>query len=279
MLSDIARILVLGSEGEITDTLREILDTQEFQLETTMSCNQGIGILNQHPHDVVLVDLGDEGLARIDFMKRVHATCPETSIILVTAHPSAASAIDAVRHGAHDYLVKPVQAQDLKRSVEQGAAKARRARRDKLLLARVRDLIPLIDQGEPADSPYRTVPTFPNGTNGVLAHEGRRLRNLTVDENRRRVRQNGQWISLTPTEFDLLTYLMRHAGEVQEYRKLVKEVQGYEADEWEARNLMKYYIHCLRKKLEPQPEEPQYILNVRGVGYLFSRKSAQPTVN
>lgn len=276
MLSDKARILVVDGDHEISSTLHEILDKKSSRVHTTGACAEALDMLEENVYDVVLLDLGDEGLARIDLMKRVRENSPETSITLLTAHPSATSAIIAVRCGAHDYLVNPVEAEELKHSVVQGAAKAQRARRDQLLLARVRDLIHLAGEEQLVNTHHAT--SVPHQANGVNGQASQQARHLIIDRDRRRVRQNGKWVDLTPTEFDLLTHLVHHAGQVQEYRKLVKEVQGYEADEWEARNLMKYYVHTLRQKLEPQPADPQYILNVRGVGYLFSSKPAEPTL-
>ncbi|RME47284.1 MAG: DNA-binding response regulator [Chloroflexi bacterium] len=270
MTSDRAHILVLDGDGELIAALHEALDSKSYYIEVVKACADTLNTLERTRCDLVLLDLDQEGLARIELMKRVRETYPEASVIVATQHPTAASAITAVRYGVHDYLVKPARPEDLAQSVARGVAKARRARREKLLLARLRDLTYLLDLDEPPDMAYATAPTSHNGMSSRHGNGHLQTRDIIIDRHRRRVRRNGKWVNLTPTEFALLSYLVTHAGEVQEYRKLVREVQGYEADEWEARNLIKYYIHCLRKKLEPHPEEPTYILNVRGVGYLFS---------
>lgn len=276
MLSDKGRILVVDSEREIAGSLHKVLDTKGYHIENAEACVEALNVATEIRYDVVLLDLGKGALTRIELMKQIRQAYPDASIIITTSRPTAASAITALRYGVHDYLVKPLRAEDLMSSVTQGIAKTRRARRDKLLLARLHDMVHLLKQDEPADSSSTGSRPTQNGTaNGAHGNGNLRSHSIMIDRHQRRVRRNGKWISLTPTEFALLTHLVQHTGKVQEYRKLVREVQGYEADEWEARNLVKYYIHCLRKKLEPRPADPEYILNVRGVGYLFAGTSSQ----
>jgi DNA-binding response OmpR family regulator len=274
MLSDKGRILVVDGDGEIATALHEVLSRESYHVDNVHACTDASSALKRTPCDLILLDLGGEGLARIELMKQARRICPETSVVIVTAHPTVASAVIALRYGAHDYLIKPLRNEDLKRCVKQGIAKTQRIRREKLLLTRLKDLVHLLDYEEPASTAHHVKPLPHNGANGTHSHGSVQPRDIIIDQHRRRVRRNGQWIGLTPTEFALLAHLVNHAGEVQGYRKLVSEVQGYEADEWEARNLIKYYVHCLRKKLEPDPTDPRYILNVRGVGYLFSSNGA-----
>ena len=84
---------------------------------------------------------------------------------------------------------------------------------------------------------------------------------------RSQVRRGDKIISLSPTEFQLLATLAGRAGEVIDYMTLVQMSLDYEAEPWEAKELIKRHIFTLRKKLEPEPSSPRYILNVRGVGY------------
>lgn len=274
MLSDKSRIVAIDGERETIASLCKLLDVERYCIENVAACAEALNAVTRMRCDVILLDLDGEALARIELMKQIRQACPEASMIIIAARPTAAAAIMALRHGAHDFLVKPLRTEDLVRSITQGIAKARRARRDKLVLARLQDLTHLLDQHEPADILPPGSHAAPDGAPG---NGNRQAHGIMIDRHQRRVRRNGKWVSLTPTEFALLMHLVQHAGEVQEYRKLVREVQGYEADEWEARNLIKYYIHCLRKKLEPRPADPEYILNVRGVGYLFAGASTQLT--
>lgn len=95
---------------------------------------------------------------------------------------------------------------------------------------------------------------------------------LAINVFQRQVRVNGRPAQLTPTEFELLRCLLNNAGRALSYRSLARQVQGYDCSSAEARELLKVHIHNLRKKIEPVPEKPAHILNVRGFGYLFERR-------
>ena len=99
------------------------------------------------------------------------------------------------------------------------------------------------------------------------------IRELTISPPEHMVTLDDQPIELTPTEFDILFCLMRNAGQVLTCRELVRQAQGYELDERDARYLIRPHITRLRQKLVAQPGSPEYIHNVRGIGYLFERRA------
>ena len=101
------------------------------------------------------------------------------------------------------------------------------------------------------------------------------VRELTVNPVEHVVTFSDRPIELTPTEFDVLFCLMRNAGQVLSCQELVRQAQGYELDERDARYLIRPHLTRLRQKLETEPEAPEYIHNVRGIGYLFERRSRQ----
>jgi DNA-binding response OmpR family regulator len=98
------------------------------------------------------------------------------------------------------------------------------------------------------------------------------IREVSVDLGRHMVTLRDQLVELTPTEFDVLLSLMRNAGQVLSCRELVRQAQGYELDERDARYLIRPHITRLRQKLVAEPGTPEYIHNVRGVGYFFERR-------
>jgi DNA-binding response OmpR family regulator len=90
---------------------------------------------------------------------------------------------------------------------------------------------------------------------------------LVVDRARRRVATDGQWKELSPTEYRIFNCLLENAGRILTHQSLLTQVWGWEyADETD---YLKVYIHHLRKKIEPDPREPCYILTERGLGYRF----------
>ena len=90
---------------------------------------------------------------------------------------------------------------------------------------------------------------------------------ILLDTYTRRVVVNEREVSLVATSFDFLLVLARHAPDVIDYRTLVAEAQGYQADVREAQELTKWHIHNIRQAIEPDPRNPVYLFNVRGIGY------------
>jgi DNA-binding response OmpR family regulator len=101
------------------------------------------------------------------------------------------------------------------------------------------------------------------------------IREVTIDPAKHLVTVRGEPVDLTPTEFDILFCLMRNGGRVLSCQELVRQAQGYELDERDARYLIRPHITRLRQKLTAKPGAPEYIRNVRGVGYFFERRSVE----
>jgi DNA-binding response OmpR family regulator len=92
---------------------------------------------------------------------------------------------------------------------------------------------------------------------------------IVLDLDRRMAQQDGQPLALTPTEFQVLAYLMAANGSPVTAEELVVHVQGYRVEPEEARSLMRVHVSRLRQKVEVEPAEPRIILTVRGIGYAF----------
>jgi DNA-binding response OmpR family regulator len=101
-----------------------------------------------------------------------------------------------------------------------------------------------------------------------------KLREIDLDLQRHVAMVRGRVLDLTLTEFRMLVYLMERPDQVISPRELVGAVQGYRADEHEARAIVRVHIRRLRQKIEPDPDQPEYVLNVRGVGYVFASEKA-----
>lgn len=149
----------------------------------------------------------------------------KTPIIILSVREGEAEKIAALDAGADDYLVKPFSTGEL--------------------MARMRAAL---RRAEPLES----APQFTLG-------------NLEVDFGRRLVQMNGEEVSLTPTEYDLLRVLVQNAGKVLTHRFLLRNIwgSGYENET----HLLRVNISNLRKKIEPEPARPFYILTEPGVGY------------
>jgi DNA-binding response OmpR family regulator len=206
----------------------------------------------------MLLDLRMDGLDGLQVIEAASKSAPDTVVVMLTAHGSLESAISAMRRGAFDYLLKPCQVPEILAAVQRGLA--HRAQR-----LRQRDLVTLMQR---AISELQ-VP-------GVAVAESAasdrfiQSRGISLDLQRHVATARGQLLDLTLTEFKLLAYLMQRPDQVVSPRELVSAVQGYEADEYEARAIVRVHIRRLRQKLEQDPDNPEYIVNVRGVGYLFA---------
>ncbi len=101
------------------------------------------------------------------------------------------------------------------------------------------------------------------------------VRDLSLDFDRCQASRDDQLLPLTPTEFKILAYLARNAGKVVSPVEMLRAVQDYTYSEREAQEIVKVYIRRIRRKLEIDPSEPDYIVNVRGFGYMLERRSSR----
>ena len=162
-------------------------------------------------------------------------------IIMLTAHGSLESAIEALRQGASDYLLKPISPEALLDSVAEGLRK-RKERRQAQTRA------------------------------GVLIEPGNRVQlpgGITIDLAKREMYALGQSIQLTPTEGKLLGVLLADPGRVFGHRELVRLVQGYDTKDWEAPEVLRPLVSRLRRKLGKLPGGIDWIRSVRGTGYVL----------
>ncbi len=257
-----SKILIVDDEPIIRETLAEMLATEGREVMTAASGEEALALLQQQSFDLMLLDLIMPGLGGLQVMERARKIAPGTIIIMLTAHGTLTSAIQAMRHGAHDYLLKPASAPKIMASVEEGLRLRQETLRKQELVHQMEKAIKELVSGEIA--PPSTEPEPERPARFLQA------RDIVVDLQRQIVLVRDEPVNLTPTELRLLTTLMQRCDEVIGARELVEEVQGYECDEFEARAIIRVHIRRLRKKIEETPEDPHYIINVRGVGYMFS---------
>jgi len=264
------RVLVVDDEQHVRVTLREVLSREGYEVLTASSGQEALQVMGDMAVDLVMVDLKMEGMDGLTLMEQIKQWWPTTVLIILTGYGTLESALKALRYGAHDYLLKPSGPEDIKRSVREGLEKRwREARRQDLLAqieAGVRELSAEVlsvgaakELGELRDIALGRPESPPLLKVGPLV----------IELEKHMATLNGRPLKLTPVEFGTLTHLAREAGRVVTCSALVKEVQGYDCHEQEARTIMKTHIRHLRQKLESDPSDPEYILNVRGVGYML----------
>ena len=256
------RILIVDDESTLRATMEDLLGAEDREIVTAASGEEALAYLEGEPFDLIVVDLimpGIDGLQVIDVAQR---TSPQAKIIMLTAFGTLESAIQAMRRGATDYLLKPASAPQIEEAVDRALrARYEEAHRE-ALIARIGDAFDELRDREGIPSHLQPAP--PRQERFLQSRE------IIIDLQKHIVTMHGRELELTPTELRLLSTLIAHSDQVMSCRELVYQVQNYETDEREARSIIRVYIRRLRKKIEPDPSSPDYILNVRGAGYMFA---------
>lgn len=258
-----ARILVVDDELSVRLSLKAVLQGMGYYVETASSGEEALEHLRTSPFHLVLLDLVMEGVGGIEVMREIKSHFPETVIVILTAHATVESAVEALRWGAYDYLLKPCSAEELEKTVREGLRKRWMERRRVEILSRLEEgvrTLHAIAQGEESPPPARE-----EGSPEVLE-----IGPLIIDQARYIVTWEGQPLELTSTEFAILSHLAGRAEQVVSCQSLIYEVYGYRCSENEARRVIRPHISRLRAKFEPDPRNPRYLLNVRGRGYKLS---------
>jgi DNA-binding response OmpR family regulator len=190
----------------------------------------------------------------------------------LTAYASLETSIEALRQGAHDYLFKPCPVIELRESVRAALLKRQqRVQEYGLLNQLAQQLADLEASSPPAEVPSH--PFIPSELPSVATDKAQAAARfvkhgeLIVDLLRHVITLQGHVLELSPTEFALLAYLISEAPRVVPSQELVRAVQGYECEPWEARDTLRYHIHRIRRKVQLAPGAPDLIRTVRGVGY------------
>jgi DNA-binding response OmpR family regulator len=261
---DQPKILVVDDEEVTRLSLAEILSLEGYQVTSASSGEEALQKLEEEAFDLVLADLVMREVDGLQVMEAAKKLSPETVVIMLTAYGSLESAIQAMRQGAYDYLIKPCGAQEIVASVESGLAEQRQERRRQELVARVEEMLRALKAEE------SEIPASASRSDQLKRARFLQSGGIIVDLQKHMATSHGQLLDLTPTEFRLLACLMRKADQVLSCQELVREVQNYDCNELEARDIIRVHIRRLRQKIEPDPANPQYVLNVRGVGYMFA---------
>jgi DNA-binding response OmpR family regulator len=253
-------ILIIDDEAALRQTLGRILQNAGFEVTTAENGEQGIAFIQGANFDMVFMDLRMPGMAGMEALKLIHASQPNLPVVLFTAQPDLNSALDALRYGATDYLLKPLKPQDIIERAQSILANQQKEKRKREITQQIEAL-----QAE--------LRNLSNGETGPLqaaalgADRFLKRGSLVLDLHKRRLILRDQTINIPPTSFDYLLVLARHSPEVVNYQTLVTEAQGYQTDAREAQELTKWHIHQLRQAIEENSRAPSILINVRGTGY------------
>lgn len=282
------RVLVVDDEGPNRYSVSKTLQRVGYKVDDVPNGEEALELISKEEYDVILTDIRmNPGMDGVELLRRVKELMPDAIVILMTGYASLGTAVEALRLGAHDYIIKPSSMQDIRVSVAKGIERARSLKRRRHLLETIRNDVYELTGSERA----AVAAAAARGNNSVGSDEtselemlprmelvgepngnAMQLGPLTVYPGRYQVSIEDRPIDLTPTEFDLLLYLAAHRGRVVPCHELVREVRGYSVDEAEAREVIRPHVSNLRRKLKGAGRGAEVISNVRGIGYRLSDK-------
>jgi DNA-binding response OmpR family regulator len=276
--NETAHILVVDDEGANRYSVSKTLQRVGYVVSEAASGEEALETLKAQMFDVVLTDIRMPGLDGVELLRRIKDEAPDAIVILMTGYASLGTAVEALRLGAHDYLIKPSSSHDIRQSVARGVERSRNLKRRRVLLDAIRtDIFELTRADvEPVKVGFEIAE--PEGVGGrdslpEPVNNSMQLGPLTVYPGAYQIAIGEKDIDLTPTEFDLLLYLAAHRGRVVPCHELVREVRGYAVDEAEAREVIRPHVSNLRRKLKSAEQDADLIVNVRGIGYRLSERA------
>lgn len=233
------RVLIIDDDKELCTLMKKCIEQENLSAMLAHGGIEGLHLIDENKSDnsllLIILDVMMPDLDGFQVLKKVRETS-NIPVLMLTAKSGEDDKVSGLRLGADDYLTKPFSINEL--------------------MARVNSLI----------RRYTTLnPTFMNDIECI------KLRDMMIDKANRIVLINDIPVELTSTEFDLLTFLASNKGRIFTKKQIYTQVweDEYAFDD---SNIMSF-ISKLRKKIEPDPEHPFFILTVRGVGYRFNKEA------
>lgn len=227
-MTDRQRILIVDDERQITRVLSRSLNANGYDVHVATDGELALQTLKDWPPHLIITDLAMPNLGGLELCRSVRSFS-HVPIIVLSVKGEERSKIDALDAGADDYVTKPFGIDEL--------------------LARVRATLRRSALGKEATK------------NELVAGDFR----IRLDD--RNVTIRGHEVHLTPKEYDLMAYLLRHPGKVLTHHALLGAVWG--GDYTEQMEYLRVFIGQLRKKVEVDPANPRYILTEPWIGYRF----------
>jgi two-component system KDP operon response regulator KdpE len=227
------KLLIVDDEPALRRALRMSLSGSEFEVSEARSGEEALAALRLQPAGVVLLDINMPGISGFEVCRRIRSSAPQVGVIMVTVRDTEEDKVQALEAGADDFVTKPYRLREL--------------------IARLHAVMRRLDAKTQAPEP-------------IL-----RAGALEVDVDRRVATKNGIEIRLSPKEFDLLVYFLRHQGGPILHSKLLQAVWG--PDYGGELEYLRSYVKMLRKKIEDDPAQPEYLLTEPWVGYRFRNPS------
>ena len=222
-------VLVIEDEKSICDFIGKTLTSHDYKVTTATTGKEGLAILTSSLPDLVLLDLGLPDMDGLDIIRQTREWS-SLPIIVISARVQEREKVTALDAGADDYITKPFGTEEL-------MARIRTALRHSNRMA--------VDNVN-SNRPYSA-------------------KGLVIDFDKRIVSVDGKEVHLTRVEYKIVSLLARHSGKVITYTSLIDQVWGPYADD--NNRILRVNMANIRRKLEKNPGEPEYIFTELGIGY------------
>ena len=240
-------VLVVDDEPQIVRALRINLRVRQYEVYAAATGTEALQQASRHPPDLVILDLGLPDLDGVEVIQGLRGWT-KAPIIVLSGRADAVDKVEALDAGADDYVTKPFSMEELlarMRAVERRAVSDGDEPR-----VRLGDLV--------VDLAARRVIRDPKPGDGTAPQQTAAQQTAAQQE---------ADVRLTPTEWHLLEVLLRHPGKLLSQQYLLNEVWG--PGYAEAGGNLRLYMAQLRRKLEPDPARPRWLLTEPGMGYRF----------
>jgi two-component system, OmpR family, KDP operon response regulator KdpE len=232
----VTTVLVVDDEPQILRALRINLRVRQYDVHTAGSGSEALEVAAKYPPDLVILDLGLPDLDGVDVIHGLRGWT-EAPIIVLSGRADSTDKVEALDAGADDYVTKPFGMDEL---LARMRAVSRRA-------------------GAESDAPQVRL--------GDLVVDLAAKRVVRSSEQKRKDQAGNGDVRLTPTEWHLLEVLLRNPGKLLSQRQLLAEVWG--PGYADAAGNLRLYMAQLRRKLEPDPARPRWLMTEPGMGYRY----------
>ena len=257
-------ILIIDDEPNLRHSLGLILQRAGYIITTAANAAEALHLLHAGAYDLTFLDIKLPDQNGLQLLPQIKDLYPEMPILILTAHATLDTAIGAVRLGARDYLLKPIDPEGILSRVESVLSEHKPKRRREITT----QLQSLLDELQAIDRKSDPIATPASVTPPTDPARYLQCGPLILDRHTHSVQYKECNTSMPPSTFDYLVTLVRHSPHPVTYEKLVLESQGYQhVSRSEAREIARWQMHEIRKLLEPDPRHPVLIITVRDVGY------------
>ncbi|MCB0211109.1 MAG: response regulator transcription factor [Anaerolineae bacterium] len=270
--------MIIDDELSIRLTLAEILKNDGYEVMIAENGQVALDMISHHVFDLALIDINLGDMKGTEVLSAMREKSLDTVAIILTAHASLKTAVDALRDGAYDYLFKPCQVDELREVIKKGLLKRQHSLRQQKLLyqleqnlsSTLNDIRFAVSGGQELassgmlDAPQEKFFSIQkmNDSKNIFQKGG-----LIVDFDRHSITVAGHSLELSPTEFGILACLVTESPRAVSPQELVSAVQGYEIEPFEASDLIRSHIYHIRRKIKQTTGQTNIIRTVRNTGY------------